>query len=99
MIIYSIEHFNNINHVQIFIPIKSHLYTIFLRMLTPGMLGRVALARIDVLEGRITSIIRVERISELGTFAVTSNRSTLQKSVLQLLVTANVALAHRCFPP
>jgi hypothetical protein len=41
------------------------------------MLRRVALARIDVSEERIASIIRATGVGELGTLAVTSNRSTL----------------------
>jgi hypothetical protein len=36
-------------------------------MLSYGMLRRVSLVRTDVSEGSIASIIRVERISELGT--------------------------------
>jgi hypothetical protein len=47
----------------------------------------VSLVATDVSEGRIASITRVERISELGPLTVTINRSTLQP---QLLVTANV---------
>jgi hypothetical protein len=57
------------------------------------MLRPVALVRTDVSEDRITSIIRVARIGELRTVAVISNRSTLLvflRSVLQLLVIANV---------
>jgi hypothetical protein len=43
------------------------------------MLRRVPLARADVSEERIASMIRVTRIWELGTkLAVTSNRSTLR---------------------
>jgi hypothetical protein len=40
------------------------------------MLRRVALVKTDVLEERITSIIRVTRIGVLETLAVISNRST-----------------------
>jgi hypothetical protein len=58
------------------------------------MLCRVALVRTDVSEEFIASIIRVTRIDELGTLAVTSNRRTLRnaalRSVRQLLVTANI---------
>jgi hypothetical protein len=60
------------------------------------MLHRVALVRIDVSEEPIVSIIKVTRISELGTMlAVTINLSALGRNiilpnVLQLLVTANV---------
>jgi hypothetical protein len=49
-----------------------------------GMLCLVALSRTDVSNERRTSIIRLTRISEVGTtLAVTSNRRTL-------LATANV---------
>jgi hypothetical protein len=41
------------------------------------MWRRVALVRTDVSEERITSIIRVTTIGELGTLAVTSNPSML----------------------
>jgi hypothetical protein len=41
------------------------------------MLCHVALVRTDVSEELSTSIIRVRRIGELGTLAVTSNRRTL----------------------
>jgi hypothetical protein len=40
------------------------------------MLRRVALMRTDVSEERSASIIRVTRIGELGTLAVTNNRRT-----------------------
>jgi hypothetical protein len=43
-------------------------------MVSSGLLRRVALVRTDVSEERITSIIRVERVSELGrTLAVASS--------------------------
>jgi hypothetical protein len=44
----------------------------------------VPLVRTNVLEECITSIIRVVRIGELGTLAVTSNRSTLWRNTLFL---------------
>jgi hypothetical protein len=53
------------------------------------MLRRVALVRTDVSEELTASIIRVTRIDELGTLAVTSNRRTLRRNS-QLLVTASV---------
>jgi hypothetical protein len=53
------------------------------------MLCRVDLVRTDVSEERNTSIIRVKRIGELGTLAVTSNGSTLRRTT-KLLVHANV---------
>jgi hypothetical protein len=42
-------------------------------MMSSGMCRRVALARTYVSEEYIASIIRVTRIGELGTLAVTSN--------------------------
>jgi hypothetical protein len=46
-----------------------------------GMLCRVALVRTDVSEERITSIVRVTRVGELGTMlAVTSNRRMLRRN-------------------
>jgi hypothetical protein len=68
-------------------------------MPSSGMLRRVLLVKIDVSEEHISSIIRLKRIGELGTtLAVTRKRSTLRRtyssaflrSVLRLLVTANV---------
>jgi hypothetical protein len=61
------------------------------------MLRRVALVRTDVSEELSASFIRVTRMGELGTLAVTSNRRTLRRntnnvflrSVCRLLVTAN----------
>jgi hypothetical protein len=61
----------------------------------------VALVRIDIPEEHISSIIKVTRISELGTkLALTSNRSTMRtngiyiyiflRSVLRLLVNVNI---------
>jgi hypothetical protein len=59
----------------------------------------VTLVRTDVSEEHSASITRVTGIGDLGTLAVTSNGNTLQRntkliflrSVLPLLVTANVA--------
>jgi hypothetical protein len=48
-------------------------------MPSSGMLHRVTLVRTDVSEEHIASIIRVKRIEEVGTLAVTSNRITLQE--------------------
>jgi hypothetical protein len=62
-------------------------------MLSSGNLRRVPLVKTDVSEACIASFIRMTRIGELGTLAVTSNRSTLRRnmcSVLWLLVTAKV---------
>jgi hypothetical protein len=44
------------------------------RMLSSGMLHHVALVRTDVSEELSASIIRVTRIGQLGTLAVTSNQ-------------------------
>jgi hypothetical protein len=43
-------------------------------MASSGMLRRVDLVRTDVSEELSVSIIRVKRLGELGTIAVTSNR-------------------------
>jgi hypothetical protein len=53
------------------------------------MLRRVAPVRTDVSEELCASFIRVTRIGELGTLAVTDN----QRSVRRLLVTASVVLS------
>jgi hypothetical protein len=45
-----------------------------------GMLCRVALVGTEVSEELSAAIIRVTRIGELGTLAVTSNRRTLRRS-------------------
>jgi hypothetical protein len=47
------------------------------RMLSSGILRRVALVRTGVSEERIASMIRVTRIGKLGTLAVTCNRNTM----------------------
>jgi hypothetical protein len=49
------------------------------------MLRRVALVRTDVSEQLSASFIRVTRISELGTLAVTSNRRTLRRNTSQFV--------------
>jgi hypothetical protein len=58
------------------------------------MLRRVAPVRTDVSEELGAYILRVTRICELGTSAVTSNRCTLVfvflRSVRRLLVTAKI---------
>jgi hypothetical protein len=59
------------------------------------MLRRVVIVRTDVSEDHSSFIIRVTRIGELGTLAVSRNRRTLRRNnyilcVRRLLVTANV---------
>jgi hypothetical protein len=61
------------------------------------MLRRVALVRTDVSEELSASSIRVTRIGEVGTLAVSSNRSTLRKSVRRLLVAACVVHSSPIF--
>jgi hypothetical protein len=51
------------------------------RIVSSGMLRRVALVRTDVSEELSASNFRVTRIGELGALAVTSNRSTLRAAV------------------
>jgi hypothetical protein len=66
------------------------------------MLRRVALVKTNVSEERSTFIIKVTRIGELGTLAVTSNRRTLLvflRSVRRLLVILTLFLAHRFLSP
>jgi hypothetical protein len=50
-------------------------------MESSGLLRRVALESTDVSEELRASIIRVARICELGTLAVTSNRPTLRRNL------------------
>jgi hypothetical protein len=45
----------------------------------------VALVRTDVSEERSASVIRVTRIGELGTLAVTTNRGTLRRNTVVLV--------------
>jgi hypothetical protein len=61
-------------------------------MVSSGMLRRVALLRTDVSEELSASFIRVIRIDELATLAVTSKRRTLVflRSMRRLLVTGSV---------
>jgi hypothetical protein len=47
-------------------------------MVSSGLLRRVVLVRADVSEEPGSSFIRVTRIGETGTLAISSNRSTLQ---------------------
>jgi hypothetical protein len=49
-------------------------------MAASGMLHRVALARTDDSEECVASIIRMTRIGEVGTLAVTSNRRNLRRN-------------------
>jgi hypothetical protein len=61
-------------------------------MASSGILRSVALVTTDVSEEISASIIRVTKIGELGTLAVTSNRQTefaFLRSVRRLLVTAS----------
>jgi hypothetical protein len=46
------------------------------------MLRRVPLVRTDVSDELSASIIRLTKIDELGTLAVTSNRRTLRRNIV-----------------
>jgi hypothetical protein len=60
-------------------------------MASSGTLRRVTLVRTNVSEETSASFIRVTRIGELGTMlAVTSNRRTLRRNCVGLLVRAGV---------
>jgi DNA-binding TFAR19-related protein (PDSD5 family) len=50
-------------------------------MPSSGMLRRVALVRTDVSEELSAYIIRMTRIGELGTLAITNNRRTLRRKM------------------
>jgi hypothetical protein len=54
------------------------------------MLSRVALVKAHVSEELSASFIRMTRIGELGTLAVTSNTKSFLRSVRRLPVTASV---------
>jgi hypothetical protein len=57
-------------------------------MASSGMLHRVAFVGTDVSEELNASIIRVTRIGELGTLAVSSSRRTLSSSEMSALTRA-----------
>jgi hypothetical protein len=74
-----------------FISHRKHLTS--RRLVSSGMLCRVALVKTDVSENLRASFIRMTRIGELGTtLVVTNNRRTLAflRSMRRLLVTASV---------
>jgi hypothetical protein len=56
------------------------------------MFRHVALVRTDGLDEHIASIIGVTRIGELGTLAVTSNRSTLRRNTMFSVVPSSPIL-------
>jgi hypothetical protein len=63
-------------------------------MPSSGMLRRVALVRTEVSEELSAYIIRVTRIGELETLAVTSNRRTLRRTTRLLEYTNKRELMH-----
>jgi hypothetical protein len=65
------------------------------KMLSSGMLCHVALVRTNVLKERSTSIIKVTRISELGTtLAITSNQRKLQRNYFTDFFTLMMEALH-----
>jgi hypothetical protein len=73
----------NIIFSYLFMMSTRKLVKLFLnrRMVSSGMLRRVALVRTDVSEESGASFIRVTRLGELGTtLALTSNRRTLRRN-------------------
>jgi hypothetical protein len=67
-------------------------------MASSGMLHHVALVRTDVSEELRASIIRVTRIGELETLAVTSNRCRLRRNTLlcKLHTKTSVLVKYLC---
>jgi hypothetical protein len=59
-------------------------------MPSSGILHRVDLVRTDTSEELNTSIIRVTRIGELGTLAITGNQHNLHKSALTRATQCNI---------
>jgi hypothetical protein len=71
-------------------------HTKFWRMVSSGMLRRVALVRTDVSEEPSASFIRVTRITELGTtLAATSNRRTLRRNTKRYFSLSPLSLFNR----
>jgi hypothetical protein len=66
-------------------------------MPSSGMLRRATPTRADVSEVRSASIIRVTRISELGTLAVTSNRRTVRINYMHISIcSSDLVGSQRC---
>jgi hypothetical protein len=61
-----------------------------------GLLRLVALVRIDVSEERSVSNIRVIRVSELGTLAVTSNGRPLRSDIIHSISSQLTPIASYC---
>jgi hypothetical protein len=64
-------------------------------MTSSGMLRSVALVSTNVSEERISFFIRVKRNGELGTLAVTSNRTTLLTLLLAHIISILMIEAMR----
>jgi hypothetical protein len=61
-------------------------------MPSSGMRRRVTLVRTEVSEERITSVIRVTRIGEVGTL---TNRGTLRGNTIVLIALRTIAIVQR----
>jgi hypothetical protein len=65
-------------------------------MVSCGMLRHVALVRTDVSEEPSASFIRMTRIGEVGTPALTSNRRTLRRNCISISICISIGISLQC---
>jgi hypothetical protein len=65
-------------------------------MASSGMYRRVPLVRTDVSEELSSSFIRLTRIGDLGTLAVTSNRRMLRRNTTRRYIPEHAILHSHC---